>query len=170
MKASYHGEIATMNSYTPFHNSVETGLRSLIALYEAAPSFLSFERLHHYDYISVHTADFSGPESLHTNFPDRAAEFLVRRDLIKEGLELLLAKGLIKLEFTKKGIMHTITDEGACFLHNVESPYIGDLKTRVKWVHQEFHKHSDIALKKIFQRSFKTKDNPFEFQQIIRKK
>jgi hypothetical protein len=150
----------------PFHTSIESGLRSMMALYEVYPEGMNFERLHYYDYIAVHTADFDGPPSLHAGFPHRTGEYLVRRKLIEEGLDCFRHRGLITLKLSTNGIEYVLTDAAGDYLLSLKKPYLQKLSERICWVHATFGKFSNEKLKGLFSQKINKWDNPLEFQLI----
>ena len=83
-----------MNEMTVFNNPVESALRSLILLVESYPGTLIYRS----SSISItcwYTAPMLGdPKSLHPATPQRDGRSSVRRDLIEQGLHLLLVRGL----------------------------------------------------------------------------
>ncbi|PZP40261.1 MAG: threonine transporter [Pseudomonas fluorescens] len=150
----------------PFHTYIESGLRALLSLYEAYPTGMSFERLHYYDYISVHTADFEGPQSLHASFPHRSGEYLVRRELVEQGLEYMRVKGLISVSLSPRGIEYILTDNAGDYILSLNKPYIDKLKIRIKWVHYTFSDTSTEKLRDVFSKKLGKWDNLLEFQSI----
>ena len=67
-----------------FNTPIESGLRMLILLADAAPTGCDLQRLAIYDYLLVHSDDVTGgPPSLHPPSPFRSGELLVRGELLQ---------------------------------------------------------------------------------------
>src|SRR5437879_6232450 len=91
----------------PFNTSLESGLRSLFILNSVAPNLRDLQRLIYYDYLIVHSSDVpDGPLSLHPPIPHRSGEWLVRRELVQEGLNLMFSKELIIKMYDPCGIIY----------------------------------------------------------------
>src|SRR4051812_21999878 len=90
-----------------FNSSTESGMRLLILLDAIAPARCDLQRMLWLDYALVHSADFSGgPPSLHPETPLRPGELLVKRELIRRGLHLMMARGLVSAECEQSGVLY----------------------------------------------------------------
>tara|TARA_B110001469_G_scaffold100262_1_gene97530 strand:- start:2735 stop:3217 length:483 start_codon:yes stop_codon:yes gene_type:complete len=123
---------------SPFNSPLETGIRSLVILVAAHPQALDLQRLVEMDYLTVHSADASGPKSLHTPIPMRAGELLIRRKLIEDGLLLMCSRKLIDRLTDSSGINYIASETAAPFINNLKSTYIIKLMDRAKWTIEEF--------------------------------
>ena len=138
----------TEKDILPFNSPLETGLRSTTLLWEAFPDGLDLQRLIHYDYLVVHSGDVhDGPPSLHPPTPFRGTEVLVRRDLIRAGLALMLSRGLIAQKATKDGVVYQATDEAASFLQCLKNEYVCKMRDRSAWCISKFRDHSASELR-----------------------
>lgn len=79
------------NAIHPFNSAVECGLRSLVILEQAFPRDYDLQRLVFYDYLLVHSGDANGPESIHPATPHRSGEVLVKRQILEQGLLLMIS-------------------------------------------------------------------------------
>lgn len=132
----------------PFNTSLESGLRSLFILDAIAPNFRDLQRLIYYDYLIVHSSDVpDGPTSLHPAIPHRSGEWLVRRELVQEGLNLMFSKELIIKNFNPGGISYSASELTSPFLKYFTSTYSTKLKERATWIRARFEKQSDDELK-----------------------
>lgn len=130
----------------PFNTPFETGLRALYLLDAAAPSEFDLQRLVHYDYLLVHSADPEGPPSLHPAVPHRSGELLIRRQLLTVGLDLMFSKELAVKTFATSGILFSASDLTRPFLDHLSSSYAKHLRQLAEWVNVTFHAYSDEEL------------------------
>ena len=112
------------------------------------------QRLVYYSYLLVHSSDVpDSPKSLHPNFPDRSCEILISRELISNGLKLLLSKGLICIDYNKSGIKYKKNDKTTKFLEYFESNYSKELDERSMWVCGKFDDLKDDKLNDFMQQN-----------------
>lgn len=131
----------------PFNTPIESGLRSLFLLRSIAPAFRDLQRLVYYDYLLTHSSDVpGGPPSLHPSIPYRSGEWLVRRTLISDGLDLMYSKELVQKRYDKNGISFGATDLTELFLRHLTTDYARDLTEVANWVAANFESYSDEAL------------------------
>ena len=89
----------------PFNTPFESGLRLLFVLDQARGRSFDLQRLVSYDYLLVHSGDVEdGPVSLHPAVPFRGSELLVKRDLVRAGLDAMFARELLEKKFESTGI------------------------------------------------------------------
>lgn len=132
----------------PFNSAVETGLRILALLTAHESDDCSLERLIVLDYLLVHSHDFpGGPPSLHPDTPFRGGEVLVRRNLIRAGVNLYASRGLILRLFSARGETFAASDEAAGFMDSLASPYAAALRDRATWVRETLSDRSDQDLR-----------------------
>jgi hypothetical protein len=127
-----------MNSITVFNNPVESALRSLVLLVEAYPGTLDLQKLVYLDYLLVHSADAGGPDSLHPPTPQRDGEVAIRRELIEQGLHLLLVRGLAERQATTNGFEYAALDNAGSLIASLATPYSLQLRERGAWVIHNF--------------------------------
>jgi hypothetical protein len=132
----------------PFNTDIESGLRSLFLLDAITPLKGDLQRLIYYDYLLVHSGDVeNGPTSLHTSLPYRSGEWLVRRRLIQNGLDLMFSKELVVKEFDRNaGILYSASPLTNSFLKHLATNYANDLRARAQWIHERFSTISDSEL------------------------
>src|SRR6266700_5971794 len=102
---------ATARSTSPplrlFNTPLECGLRMLFLLNACAPKKADLQRLISYDYLLVHSGDVEqSPGSLHPAVPFRGSEWLVKRDIVRGGLDLMFARELIDKKLEPTGIFY----------------------------------------------------------------
>ncbi len=146
----------------PFNSALETGVRAVTVLAEAAPAVLDLQTLVYFDYLVVHSADAGGPLSLHPNTPLRNGELLVRRAVIERGVLLMVGRGLIERRMETRGITYAATDEAAPFLDCLTSAYARSLRERAEWAAECFGQFDDQALKSFFDANFERWTREFQ--------
>jgi hypothetical protein len=131
----------------PFNSPIESGLRSLFILDAIHPSKCDLQRLVYYDYLVVHSEDVEGgPPNLHPPIPNRSGEWIVRRKIVAEGLDLMFARELIAKEFTEEGLIYSANDLTAAFLKHLNSKYAEGLRKNCMWAAEHFEKLSTKEL------------------------
>ena len=133
----------------PFNTPIEAGLRLLFALEEAGSRSFDLQRLVSYDYLLVHSGDVEGgPASLHPAVPFRGSELLVKRELVRSGLDEMFSKELIEKRFEPTGICYRASALTGAFLKLLTSAYASALRIRAEWVVTRFVDYSDAELEK----------------------
>lgn len=145
-----------------FNSPLETGIRSLVILVAAHPVAFDLERLVEMDYLSVHSGDVNGPESLHPALPMRAGELLVRRGLIEKGLLLMISRCLIQRIPTENGFNYVAGEAAAPFLASLTSIYFQQLRSRAQWVVKQFMDMTTSEIRQITHRLFENWSSQFQ--------
>jgi hypothetical protein len=135
-------KIGAFDSSDVFNSHLEVGLRCLIIL-SASNKAISLDRLCIYDYLSLNTGDLGGPNSLHAAIPNRGVQLYIRREVIQKGIQLLLAKGLVKIQLRSSGIFYKVSNLARPFLAYMKSTYRKNLEFRVDWIIDKFGSLSD---------------------------
>jgi hypothetical protein len=129
-----------------FNSPIETALRSLVIIQKFKS--VSLDSLVIYDYLCINSKDFDGPESLHVPVPNRNVQILVRRQLIQNGLQLLIAKDLINIKPLKGGLYYSSNKSTSLFTSHLSTEYKFRLEERVNWVFEKYGDWSETKLKK----------------------
>jgi hypothetical protein len=130
-----------------FNSTLEYGFRLLFLLDAANPQQADLQRLISYDYLLVHSGDVEdGPPSLHPAVPFRGSELLVKRDLVRSGLDLMFARELVEKRLTEQGIVYRGSQLTRAFLGLLKAPYAENLRWRAQWVIERFGSLTDEAL------------------------
>lgn len=133
----------------PFNTPIEAGLRLLFALEKADGRSFDLQRLVSHDYLLVHSGDVEGgPASLHPAVPFRGSELLVKRELVRSGLDAMFSKELLEKSFETTGICYRATALTGAFLRLLTSAYASALRIRAEWVMTRFVDYSDSELEK----------------------
>lgn len=134
-----------LNYTIVFNSPLEAGVRSLALLTASFPDSIDLHKLVELDYLVVHSGDVGGPPSLHAPLPLRAGELLVRQDLVKAGLHLMISKGLVDSVVGEDGFSYIATESSSPFIKMLTSEYSLNLIERANWainVFQDLPTHS----------------------------
>ena len=118
----------------PFNSPLEIGVRSLAILTTVFPRTLDIQHLVYFDYLTIHSGDVRGPESLHAPLPLRSGELTIRRNLIERGLNLMMSRGLVEHLTLPEGFQYKASESASAFLSRLSSLYILKLQERAAWV------------------------------------
>lgn len=140
-------DIALRPNALPFNSPLETGIRALIILNALYPIALDLSNLLLFDHLVVHTADFSGPPSLHPDIVPRSGEPLVRRRLIENGISLMRLRHLINIEFSPQGILYSASEEAGPLIGLMRTPYAKMLIARAHWLAEQSIRDGTPALR-----------------------
>jgi hypothetical protein len=132
------GEQVEMTVKNPFNSPFEAGVRSTIILFSAFPNELDLQKLVVFDYLTVHSKDADGPESLHAPVPLRSGELLVRRNIIERGVNLMMSRYLIERKLSHLGITYRAAEGAGSFISTINAPYTEALKARAEWAVQTY--------------------------------
>jgi len=128
----------------PFNTPLECGLRLLFVLAACRPARCDLQRLISYDYLLVHSGDVeNGPESLHPAVPDRGAEWVVKRDLVQTGMDLMFARELVTKQLTADGITYVGSEMTSAFIGLLKTPYATEMQKRAGWIVDTFGTRTD---------------------------
>ncbi|MFJ3630829.1 ABC-three component system middle component 2 [Streptomyces sp. NPDC090112] len=123
---------------TPLNSPLEVGVRALVLLAESHPRPLDLAQLVALDYLVLHSGEFNGPHSLHPDLPVRAGELGRKRELLEQGLLVLIRAGLADIVSGEGGLMYAATETGPTFVEVLEAPYVTSLRERAEWALHHF--------------------------------
>ncbi len=122
-----------------FNTAMESSVRSLVVLDTIAEA-ADLDLLVLYDYFLVHSGDYpGGPQSLHPPVPHRSGELLVRRDVVRAGLDYARGKGLVELFFAADGVRYRSAEIAQPFLGYFSTKYFLVVSERARWIAEELH-------------------------------
>ncbi|WP_460642429.1 ABC-three component system middle component 2 [Lacrimispora brassicae] len=131
-----------------YNSPEEVGARILFIL-DICNKRMSKQRLMYYDYFSLHINDLDQKQiSLHPDNPNHSSEIAIRRDLISNGLDLMIAKGLVSVKYSKTGIYYCVNQLTHPFLQLFENQYVDDLKRNIASVDNVFYSYTDKQIYK----------------------
>jgi hypothetical protein len=152
-----------------FNSPLEMGLRVLVLLSSITPNSVDIQRLIYLDYLIIHSNDIeNGPKSLHAATPHRTGEIIVRRNILQEGINLMLSKGLIDIVFNSDGISYKATEISHNFLRYFDSTYFTKLMENSKWVINEFASYSNEKLNRYIKKHLDVWGGEFYNESLIR--
>ncbi|AIQ70245.1 hypothetical protein PGRAT_23275 [Paenibacillus graminis] len=132
-----------------FNTPLEIGLRCIVILDELKDQKIDLQRLIYFDYLVIHYGDVETEyESLHPPTPHRSGEILVKRDLVNEGLLLMISKKLVEVEYEASGIFFKASTYCTPFLDHFESQYLLQLRENAKIMAMKFSTYTKDELKK----------------------
>lgn len=119
---------------------LEFGLRALIMLSKLSNNGTDIERLLVYDYILTNSGEFNSKlPSIHAETPYKYSKLLVKRDILKEGINILIRYGLITLDYSEEGIIYKKNKYTQKFLDNIDSIYKDRLEVVAEWISSDVH-------------------------------
>ena len=132
---------------SPFNTPLECGLRLAVLLVDAFPSGCDLQRLTQYEYLLVHSGDINdGPPSIHPATPHRSGELHVRRQMIEQGLQMMMSKSVIECLPSSSGLIYRAGLWALTFVSSLQEPYTKALKESSSWVIERFGPLSDEEL------------------------
>ncbi|MFA1512441.1 ABC-three component system middle component 2 [Priestia aryabhattai] len=157
-----------MENIKLFNNPVEIGVRLLVILVHSKKS-LDLQEIIYYDYLTTYFGDVdSNFSSLHPSNPLHSIEYIVRRRIIKEGLNIVAKKGLIKAEYSEKGIRYKASEEAEGFLSYFESNYYKQIAYYADLVSKRFNSFSFPELSNYFKEHIGHWKGEFEKEVLFR--
>jgi hypothetical protein len=130
-----------------FNSALETGVRAVVLLDAVYPRTFDIAKLTWCDHLVVHTADIGGPPSLHPDIPQRTGELLVRRRLVKDGVNLMRRLHMIDAIVDTGGIQFQASEEASAFTESLRTNR--NLKARANWLAGYLSQMSEAALAKL---------------------
>lgn len=131
-----------------FNSSLEAGVRAVSFLDSYYPKGLDFEQLMKIDYVLVNSSDFSGPESLHPQTPNRQGELSSRREIVRSGIDLMKRFGLIEIDLTQYGVFYRVTESAEPYLELMKTKYALSLRKTSEWLAHELNEDGFEKLNK----------------------
>jgi len=129
-----------------FNSPLEVALR-LIFILNGSSRPLDVDRLVNYNYLLVHSSDIpDSPKSIHADLPRRSSEMPVNEVMVKKALSLLIAKGLVSINYSKTGFEYKKNPNTALFADYFGSSYSKQLRERTEWLCSKFDKSDDKEL------------------------
>jgi Fe2+ or Zn2+ uptake regulation protein len=136
-----------------FNSPLEVALR-LVFILNRSSRPLDMDRLVYYNYLLVHSSDIpNSPKSIHADLPKRSNEMPVSQITVKQALTLLIAKGLVSVNYSKSGIEYKKNESTSLFVSYFESPYSKQLQERADWLCSKFDDYSDQQISEIIKQN-----------------
>lgn len=129
------------------NSPLEVGVRVVAILTALYPRHADLSRIVLLDHVALHSEDFAGADSLHPAIPVRLGELGIKRELVRKGIALMGARGLIVRDLNVSGIYFGASDDARPFLESVDSAYLARLRRRCAWAVSEFGALDDDAIR-----------------------
>lgn len=131
-----------------FNTPEEVGVRILFIL-DIYQKKMSLQRLMYYDYFALHLHDLDQTlNSLHPDNPNHSSEIAIKKDLISNGLKMVISKGIISVKYTKSGIYYQSNSLTHNFISLFQNDYVDELKNSINIVHSFFSNQTDMQVYK----------------------
>ena len=132
-----------MSKIQIYNSPQEVGVRILFIL-DICQKRMSKQRIMFYDYFALHLNDLDHTkESLHPDNPNHSSEIAIKRELISRGLDLIIAKGLLSVKYSKTGIYYCPNRLTHSFVQLFQNDYVNELKESIAAVDEVFSRFSD---------------------------
>lgn len=115
------------------NSPLEIGIRAVALLTALYPERADLARIVLLDHIVLHSSDFSGASSLHPEIPGRVGELGIKRELIRDGITIMGARGLIVRDLTTAGFYYRASEDARPFLDSMDAIYLVHLRARCAW-------------------------------------
>lgn len=115
------------------NSPLEIGIRVVALLTALYPERADLARIVLLDHVVLHSSDFAGASSLHPEIPGRVGELGVKRELIREGINIMGMRGLIVRDLTADGIYYRASEDARPFLDSMDATYLVHLRARCAW-------------------------------------
>lgn len=150
-----------------YNSPEEVGVRILFIL-DVCQKKMSSQRIMYYDYFALHLNDLDQKhESLHPDNPNHSSEIAIKRDLVNKGLNLIIAKGLVGVKYTKSGIYYQNNQLTHDFVALFENGYVEELKRNIDVVNVFFSNYSDKQIYKYINKNIGKWAGEFENSAFI---
>lgn len=157
-----------MKNIKLFNNPVEIGVRLLVILVHSKKP-LDLQEIIYYDYLTTYFGDVdSNFPSLHPSNPFHSTEYIVRRRIIKEGLNIIAKKGLIVTEYSEEGVKYLASEYAEDFLSYFESNYYKQIAYYADLVSERFNSFSFPELSSFFKKHIGHWKGEFEKEVLFR--
>jgi hypothetical protein len=136
-----------------FNSPLEVSLRLLFIL-DSCTKAIDIDRIVYYNYLIVHSSDIpDAPKSVHADLPRRSNEMplSVSQFVVQKALTLLISKGLISINYSRKGIEYFKNPNTSMVVSFFETPYSKLLKDRADWLCSKFDNLADEELAALIQ-------------------
>ncbi|MBY6153939.1 hypothetical protein KUV47_12010 [Vannielia litorea] len=138
----------------PFNGPLETGVRAVLNLHACFPKTLDIQRLTALDYLIVRTSVVGGPLDMHPAAPITTPVTQVRRKMVQDALNLMMARDLVTQVVAEDGIAYCAGESSAFFVDAIQTPYLTQLFHRAQWLadfskdldNEEFDKRMKVIL------------------------
>lgn len=152
-----------------FNTPLEIGLRTLFLLDSMSPNHYDLNTLVIFDYFLLNSGDFpGGPESLHPVTPHRGAQLIIKPMIMQKGLNLMISKELININFGRGGITYSSNILTKKFIEFIDTDYSKSLISICNWIKSEFSNYDIKKLELFVKNSIPDWGSEFIYESLIR--
>ncbi|WP_146196690.1 ABC-three component system middle component 2, partial [Acinetobacter stercoris] len=121
-----------------YNNPLELGIRGCFAIYYNHPIHMTINKIAYLDYMTIYSKKFIGIESLHPEVPMHQMEFLLRFELLKNGLNQMIKKNFLNISYENYNLYYIRGENLFSFINLLDSDYHIQLLERSKRVIDTF--------------------------------
>lgn len=122
------------------NSPMEFGLRAMILLAKIEGEGIDIDKLLIYDYLLTNSGEFNEEyPSLHVETPYKYSKLVVKREILKEGVNIFTKCGLIDIVLDERGIYYKKNIYTEAFLKNMTSKYKEKLEQIAEWIISDIH-------------------------------
>ena len=131
-----------------YNTPVEIALRLLMIIVKNKKE-IDIDKLMIVDYLSLHGSLVNDELiSIHPDNPFHGLEVYSKINVVKQGIELLISKGLIDVKFNCRGIEYTSNAISEYFLSYFDSEYYLELEKNIEVVTKIFKNYSSDDIRR----------------------
>lgn len=150
------------------NSTFEIALR-VLAILSTCKSKMSVERLSAYSYFALYLSDLNKDEtSLHPEIPYRNSSYINGKDVVLSAIELLMSKGVVSCDFSKRSIKFSVTELGAAVYERIEGSYKMSLETNILKAHEMMKKKTDKTLNALIYRRMAEWGSEFSYESVLK--
>lgn len=163
-----NNESETQNEYL-FNSPLEVALRLLVLISKTNLNNFDLDRLVIFDYFILHGNDIDiQQESLHPALPHRSSEIIVKRRLVREGMNILLSRGLVSQILHNEGIYYSANSNTKLFVDLLESNYYRKLTSVIETILSKYGNVSTSMLNSLVNENIHIWGGEFEYEALVR--
>ena len=156
-----------MSNIQLYNSPHEVGVRILFIL-DLCGKMMSKQRIMYYDYFVLHLKDLDNTKkSLHPDNPNHSSEIAIKHELITNGLDLILAKGLVDVKYSKTGIYYCCNSITHSFVELFQNDYVSELKQNIFVVDNFFSRYSDKQIYAYINQNIEKWTGEFENNSLV---
>lgn len=130
-----------------FNTPFETSLRVLLLLETEARTDFSINMIAGVDFASLYGKSFNISEmNLHGDNLFKFSEFATRKELTRDGMDLLVRRGFVDVRPTKNGFIYQISHKGKEFSRQLDTKYSKDYRRQVTLALKHFSGDSEQSI------------------------
>lgn len=130
-----------------FNTPFETSLRVLLLLETEARTDFSINMIAGVDFASLYGKSFNISDmNLHGDNLFKFSEFATRKELTRDGMDILVRRGFVDVKPTKDGFIYQISPKGKEFSRRLDTKYSKDYRRQVTLALKHFSGDSEQSI------------------------